>query len=103
MDDKYKRKMSGLVADSAFKVYGCHSHAGEAYIGPLDAVHIAAVIIGAAQSEEVLDLIRYAASKPRGAVEHLRQLQASIAEEIGADRQAQMRNFAEALKTDRRQ
>ena len=102
-DDHADPPEVALVREFALRVFGYYAHAGKVYVSMTEALRIAATLVGAAGSPDVLDLVRKAASDPREALANLKRSQNYLAEEIEADRQRQRDGWAEAMRSDRRQ
>ena len=102
-DDSPEPPEVALVREAALRVYGYHSHAGKVYVSVTEALRIAAAIVGAARSDDVLDLVSEAAADPHKALDSLKRSQHTLAEEIEVDRQRQRDGWVEAMKSDRRQ
>lgn len=87
-----------LLVQLAEGIYGRHTHAGRAYVSFEHALHCAAVLVGVAQSAEVMQIIEQAKTNPAEAFEKLNLRQANFARQVDEGRKRQMSELAEALR-----
>lgn len=90
---------SALLVQLAEGIYGRHTHAGRAYVSLEHALHCAAVLVGVAQSAEILQLIEQAKTNPAKAFEKLNLRQINFAKQVDEGRKRQMSELAEALRS----
>lgn len=87
-----------LTVQLAVDIYGRHTHAGRAYVSLEHALRCAAVLIGAAQSPSIMQIIEHAKNNPADALEELHRRQTGFAKQVDEGRKRQMGELAEALR-----
>lgn len=87
-----------LIIDLTARFYGFHTHNGRAYVSLEHSMRMAATIVGAAESQALLNVVEGAQADPNAALSSLRRSQETVAESIDAERQRQMKDWAAAFK-----
>lgn len=83
-----------LIIKIAQDIYTAHVSSGRAHVSIKHALRAGAIMVGVAQSEDILSLVDLAKTAPNDALADLRQRQVKIDQATDADQEAKIRILA---------